>query len=425
MKIARIERHENVDLRFIAPPSKSYTHRAIICGALSDGMTVLEGPLISGDTIATCDALNLLGIKTGVRDGEIFIKGCGGEFPERMNPLIDCENSGTTFRLMMTLSLLAKSKVTLTGTKRMQERPVGGLADAIRQAGGEIEFLNEDGFPPLAVRGVYSGGTICVDASKSSQYISSLMLPAPYAENPVEIRPMGTIASVPYIRITADVMESFGVRVQEDGLRSISIPKGVYEACRYRVEGDYSSSSYFFSIAAVCGGRVKVDNLNPDTIQGDAVLLQALEHMGCNVTRGTSSVTVEREGSLSGIEIDLSNAPDIIQTLAAVAIFADAPTTITGVSNLIYKESNRVDAIRRIVEGCGAVFNAGRDRIRIVPGKVHGCTIDPEDDHRTAMAGTVAGLGAGDVIIMDRECVVKSFPGFWDELRGAGTWKKE
>jgi len=235
MRNVRIDRQENVDVTFTAPPSKSYTHRAIICGALSDGMTILEDPLISGDTIATCNALNLLGIGTSVLDGEIHIEGCSGDIPDSGEPAIDCENSGTTFRMMMTLSLLTKRKVILTGNKRMQERPVGGLAEAIKQTGGEIEFLDKDGFPPLAVSGSYRGGEISVDASKSSQYISSLMLPAPYAESQVKIRPKGEIASAPYIRITADVMNSFGIRVKEDGLRSISVPEGIYNACRYRI----------------------------------------------------------------------------------------------------------------------------------------------------------------------------------------------
>lgn len=420
MEEVRIEKRRGVRLSFMAPPSKSYTHRALFCAALADGLSVIENPLSSGDIGVTCSALEKLGIPVRVKEGIILVEGCGGVMPSPGDTEIDCRGSGTSLRFLATFALLSPGRITLTGNARMRARPVGELAEALKTLGGEIRFTGNPGCPPLEISGDFLGGRVAIDASKSSQFVSSILIPAPYAKEPVDIIPEGNIASGSYLDITADVMKSFGASVERLPEGGFHVPHGAYAARRYRVEGDYSSASYLFAIAAVCGGTVTVDNLNPGSVQGDRAFVEALSAMGCSVSRGEDFITVSRDGPLSGIETDMSSSPDTVQTLAAVAVFAGSPTTITGVSHLRYKESDRIDAIGRMVEGCGAGFEYSDGEIRIIPGDIHGFVLDPEDDHRTAMAGAVIGLGAGDMTIMDPGCVEKSYPGFWDDLRRAG-----
>ncbi|WP_048149463.1 3-phosphoshikimate 1-carboxyvinyltransferase [Methanolacinia paynteri] len=417
-----INRHRDVDLTFSAPPSKSYTHRALFCAALADGISIIENPLYSGDTEVTCRALGQLGVRTERTADGIIVDGCGGVMPPGGDVTIDCEGSGTSLRFLATFALLYPGRVTLTGSERMKERPVGELAGGLRDIGGDIRFTERPGFPPVEISGKLSGGSVSIDASKSSQFISSMLISAPYAEDPVDIIPEGHVASESYLDITVDVMEKFGAAVERMPDGRFHVPSGAYVPRDYRVEGDYSSASYLFAIAAVCGGTVAVNNLNPDSVQGDTAFLGALVSMGCRVTKDAGSITVTRKGHLSGVDIDMSSSPDTVQTLAAVAVFAGSPTRITGVSHLIYKESDRIGAIGRMVEGCGAGFeyNDNEGEIVITPGEIHGFVLDPQDDHRTAMSGVVIGLGAGGVTIKDPECVGKSYPGFWDELRRAG-----
>ncbi|WOF17217.1 3-phosphoshikimate 1-carboxyvinyltransferase [Methanoplanus sp. FWC-SCC4] len=417
----KLYKKTGVDLSFTAPPSKSYSHRALICAALADGPSEILSPLFSDDISITCRGLSALGVELSRSDGSILVEGTGGVFPDMGEVTIDCGNSGTSLRFLTTLSLLSPSDVLLTGSRRMMERPIGGLADAIMQSGGVIRYFGEEGCPPLRISGEFIGGKVVVDASKSSQFISSLMLCGPYSDIPLEIMPKGSVASRSYIDITADVMKSFGADVVLNTDGCWEIKQGTYSSGKYHVEGDYSSASYLFATAAVCGGSVTVNNLNPASVQGDFRFLEALLCMGCSISYGESSVRVVSEGILKGIEIDMSSCPDVVQTLAAVCVFAKTRSIISGISHLKYKESDRIDAVRRMVEGCGAGFEeAGDDTIIITPGDLHGFELHPEDDHRTAMSGAVIGLGTGDVTIKDAECVSKSYPGFWDDLMEAG-----
>lgn len=415
-----IRRHRDVELSFQAPPSKSYTHRALFCAALADGISVIENPLVSDDIRVTCSALEQLGIPVKLKNGIVVVEGCGGIMSGPGDVEIDCSGSGTSLRFLATFALLYPGRVTLTGNPRMKERPVRELAEALENLGGEVSYTQSPGFPPVVISGGFAGGSVTIDASKSSQFISSVLISASYSDDPVDIIPEGYIASESYLNITVDVMKSFGVNVESLPDGGFHVPSGKYVARKYRVEGDYSSASYLFAIAAVCGGIVTVDNLNPGSVQGDMVILDALSEMGCSVHKGPDFVTVSREGPLLGIDLDMSFSPDIVQTLAAVAVFADSPTTISGISHLRYKESDRIGAIGRMVEACGARFEYSDGKIRITPGELHGFVLDPEDDHRTAMSGAVIGLGTGDVGIRDPGCVQKSYPGFWEDLRRAG-----
>ena len=407
-----------VNLQFTAPPSKSYTHRALIAGALAEGKTTIFRPLEAEDTRLTAGALRQLGVAVEDQPGRIIVTGCNGKFPNRKPTTLDLDNSGTSLRLLTTLALLCEHPVTLTGSTRMQERPIGPLANALPALGGTVEFLGKDGYPPLRVSGKLRGGPVTIDGSMSSQFISSILMAAPYAENVVEVIIPSPPASASYLDITLSVMEAFGAKVERTGYERFTVSTADrYRARRYTVEGDYSSASYFFAIAAICGGKVTVGNLAAASVQGDRRFLDALAAMGCTVTYGTKSVTVEHSGELGGITFDMSTSPDTVQTLCMVAAMAGTPTTISGISHLKFKESDRINGTADRLRSLGGDVTVGDDFIAIRPVPLHGGTIDPANDHRTAMSFAVLGLGIGGITIADSECVNKSFPEFWEMLK--------
>ncbi|KUG20658.1 5-enolpyruvylshikimate-3-phosphate synthase [hydrocarbon metagenome] len=416
-----ISRVQGVDLRFSAPPSKSYTHRALIAGALASGTTEVIHPLYAGDTALTAKGLGDLGVQCSSAGDRIRIAGCNGRLACREGIRLDLGNSGTSLRLLTSVALLCPHPVVLTGNQRMLERPVGALVEALNALGGEIVFEERPGFPPIQVKGRLRGGRTRIDGSISSQFISSILMAAPYADEDVELHLAAPPASRSYIDLTTDVMHRFGARLERKDYTLFCVRSGVsYRGTEYTVEGDYSSASYLFAVGAICGGRVCVENLNPASPQGDRQFLTALAEMGCRVAVDGDGILLERTGELAGIEIDMSSSPDTVQTLCMVAAVASSPTTITGIGHLRYKESDRVRATAEILRRMGAGVLAEDDRITITPASLHGISIDPVDDHRTAMSLAVLGLGTGGVTIRHAECVEKSFPEFWNMLRGAG-----
>ena len=411
--------YRDVDLSVTAPPSKSYTHRALITGSIGSGTTILYEPLDAEDTRLTAQALAALGVPVQWEEDRITLTGCNGRFPVEKETTLDLDNSGTTLRLVTSLALLGRHPVVLSGSARMQERPIGPLADALGQIGGLVTFTGKHGYPPIRVSGHMKGGRVTIDGSMSSQYISSLLLVAPYADEEMELVISGSPASRSYLDITVDVMRAFGAKVMQEGYcRFVVSNRNRYSGRTCKIEGDYSSASYFFAIAAICGGRVTVTNLEPESVQGDRVFLDALRQMGCSVKYGRTSVTVERTVPLSGIHFDMSAAPDTVQTLCMVAAVAGTPTTITGISHLKFKESDRITSTAENLRLLGGDVSAENDRITIRPSSLHGGTIDPTNDHRTAMSFAVLGMGIGGVTIMGAECVRKSYPGFWETLFG-------
>ncbi len=407
-----------VDLTIPAPPSKSLTHRALVAAAVARGPSVIRDPLLSDDTRLTCVGLSRLGFRVEGRDGAIEVEGAGGQ--PVSGGVLDLGNSGTTLRLLASVAALGTRPVTLTGSERMQERPIGPLGDALQQLGARVRFAARPGCPPIEVIGPLGGGSVVVDGSVSSQFISSLLLAGPLTPKGIEVRLDGPPVSRSYLDLTVQVMARFGVSVERDGYRWFRVSPGRYTGTDYRVEGDWSSASYLFALAAVLGGRVTVPNLDPASAQGDRRFIEALEAMGCRVTTGRSGVTVGRDGPLDGIEVDMSSSPDTVQTLAVVAALATTPTRITGVGHLRFKESDRLAVTADRLRGLGAGVTVEQDALVVVPAPLHGGSIDPEDDHRTAMAFAVLGLAVGGVTIADPGCVAKSWPGFWDMLRGEG-----
>ncbi len=409
----------DADLTVTAPPSKSYTHRALIAGSLGQGRTVVTNPLEAEDTRLTLAALRALGVQADLEEDRITIEGCDGLLPTAGETTLDLDNSGTSLRLLTSLALLCRHPVTLTGSQRMQERPIGPLAVALPAIGGRVEFLKKDGYPPLRVSGHLRGGEVTIDGSISSQFISSILAAAPYADSEIVVKIPAPPASASYLDITLDVMSTFGAKVDRTGCERFAVsPTHHYRGREYAVEGDYSSASYFFALAAICGGKVTVKNLAPASVQGDRRFLNALQAMGCTVTYGTQSVTVENSGDLNGITFDMATSPDTVQTLCMVAAMAGSPTTITGISHLKFKESDRINGTADRLRALGGNVTVGDDWITIKPARLHGDTIEPANDHRTAMSFAILGCGIGGITIENAECVDKSFPGFWEQLAG-------
>ena len=413
---------ENIDIRVTAPPSKSYTHRALIAAGLAGGDSVIERPLSSGDTLITASALQQMGAAVAWEPDLVRVRGTDGTPRCGEHPVLDMGDSGTSLRLLTTAVLLCRVPVTITGSARMKERPVDGLVTALNRIGANIRYLEGEGFPPLLVEGVLRGGRVMVESTVSSQFASSLLLSAPYAVSGLDlVIPPGAV-SRSYLDVTIDVMQSFGAGVTREGYERFSVdPARRYTGRNYRIEGDYSSASYFFAMAAVCGGRARITSLSPSSVQGDRQFLSALAAMGCRISAAGDTVTIESDGVLDGIEADLSSAPDTVQTLCMVAACARSPSRFSGIGHLQYKESDRILATVRMLQALGGDARYGPDgSITIRPARLHGGTIDPENDHRTAMSAAVLGVAVGGITITNAGCVSKSFPGFWEILHREG-----
>jgi len=400
-----------------APPSKSYTNRAYIVAALAEGTVRLENPLFSDDTRYMREALLQFGVPVEEEAKAVVVQGQGGKLslPDRE---ISIGNAGTTMRFLTTLATLAPGITRLTGDTRMQERPIEDLLTCLRQMHLKVESIKGNQCPPIEIHGgTPPGGVVSLAGDKSSQYLTSLLLSAPYFQNDTVINIEGELTSKSYVDITLDIMQTFGVSVLNEFYRKFTVPAGQrYRAQSYAVEGDASSASYFFAAAAVTGGEVSVTNLNPDSVQGDIHFPDALEQMGCEVKRSGEKITVFGN-PLRGITIHMNDMPDVVQTLAVVALFAKGKTTMTGISNLRIKETDRIAALANELTRLGASVEAGVDFIIIDPGTHQPAEIETYDDHRMAMSFAVAGLGIPGVKIKNPRCVDKSFPDFFERFQ--------
>ena len=412
------------------PGSKSLTNRALITAALADGRSRLTGLLLADDTRYMIECLRALGIGVSVDEPQATatVQGCGGHIPATESTLF-CGNSGTTMRFCAAATALAMGAYNLAGTPRMHERPIGPLVDALRRLGGRVEYLRTEGYPPITVhaRGL-DGGQVLFTSPPSSQLISGLLMAAPYAKSDVFLEVQGELVSAPYIAMTIAVMSAFGVEVvaqsSEPAWRCIVASSQRYQGRDYAIEPDASNASYFLAAPAVAGGRVTVEGLGTGSVQGDAKFVDVLEQMGCRIERQPTSLMVigpEAGQHLRGIDIDLNDMPDMVQTLAVLSLFAKGPTRIRNVANLRLKETDRLAALALELRRLGAMIELGPDSLAIhPPSKVTPAAIETYDDHRMAMSFALAGLVAEGVSINDPDCVGKTFPDFfarWGELR--------
>ncbi len=410
-----------LDAEVRVPGSKSITNRVLLIAALAAGESRLEGALSSDDTRVMQAALVALG--AGVEgEGETrIVRGTGGALSAPAAPL-DVENSGTSARFLTAAASLAPGPVTIDGNERMRQRPIADLVDALRALGAGVEVLGRKGCPPVRVLGGgLGGGAVEIDARRSSQYVSAVLIAAPYARKDVSLRFRDrALVSRPYVDLTLAVMGAFGAEADwtaQGGLRVAA--RRPYQARRYAVECDASAAVYPLCAAAVTGGRVRVSGVPARSEQADFGILDALARMGCEVQRGEGYAEVRgaRDG-LRGIDLDMNDMPDAVLALAVVALFAEGPTTIRNVANLRIKESDRLAALEMELRKLGARARAESDSLRIEPGRLRGARIATYDDHRMAMAFALAGLRLPGVVILDPGCVSKTWPDYFDALAG-------
>jgi 3-phosphoshikimate 1-carboxyvinyltransferase len=405
----------------IAPPSKSYTHRAYAISALARGTSVIKEPLRAADTDSTLGACRAFGTDIKEENGSLVINGTEGSL-ETPTHEIDVGNSGTTIRFFTSIAAL-DGQVTLTGDESIRKRPMQPLLDALGQLGVTATSIGSNGMPPVEVRGgSFTGGRAQIRGDISSQFISSLMITSPYAENPVTIELTTPLRSKPYVDVTLDIMEKFGADIENKEYNEFTISTGVYRARRYKVEGDYSSSSYLLALAALCSSKITVKNLSEQSVQGDKAILAILREMGAGVTQKTDSITVEGT-VLEGIEVDLGNTPDLLPTVAALGSAAKGTTTLKNIEHARFKESDRVAACAREFAKFGAKIQEKKDALIIEGAKrLKGGKVNSYGDHRMVMALSIIGLCAeGETVIDNAESVMISFPGFFDALKSAGA----
>lgn len=412
----------NLDATVTVPGSKSITQRALIAAALAEGESVLIGPLASEDTRYTMAALRAMGIGIDDHDPERWlVRGSGGaiEAPEGD---IFLGNNGTATRFLTSVAALGHGRFRISGDKRMAERPIAPLLDALLGWQVQVESEAGNGCPPLTIQAAgIAGGRTVLPEGKSSQYLSSLLLVAPYAARPAELEVRGEVLSRPYVEMTLAVMADFGIRVEAaPSLHFFRIPQGRYAGREYQVEGDASGASYFWAAAAVTGGRVTVANVPVPSLQGDAHLVPLLARMGCTVHRAGQGITVQGPARLEAIEADMGDMPDVAPTLAVVAAFAEGTTVISNIAHLRIKECDRVSAVVTELRKMGAEVEEEHDRM-LIHGRaggvnLHGAAIETYHDHRIAMCFAVAGLKVSGVEITNETCVAKSFPDFWERF---------
>ncbi len=405
----------------IRPPgSKSITNRALVCAALADGESLLTGALDSDDTRVMIESLGRLGIAVehDRAAASVRVVGCGGRAPATEADL-DAANSGTTLRFLSAMLALGHGVFRLDGTPRMRQRPIADLLDALGQLGGDAACQSPGGCPPVVIRGRgLRGGRATVAGDISSQFLSGLLLAAPYAQSDVELVVEGPLVSRPYIDMTRGVMAAFGVAAAEEAPGRFHVRAGQrYRGIRYAIEPDASAASYFFAAAAITRGEVTVEGLSRGSLQGDVAFCDCLARMGCEVRYFDDCITVAGR-PLRGIEADMNAISDTVQTLAAVALLADGPTTIRDVAHIRHKETDRIHALAVELRKLGGEIEEYADGLRITPGELHGAEIDTYNDHRMAMSLALPGLVVPGVVIRDPACTVKTYPRYFQDLAG-------
>lgn len=413
---------QHVRATVTAPPSKSYSVRALLLGAMAEGTTTVTNCLDADDTRYALEALRAIGfdisgtIRDGVRIGE-RISMSANEVP------IFIGNAGTAMRFLTGWLSFVPGRFVLDGEERMRQRPIGDLVDVLVSIGGEVEYVDREGYPPLRIRGkkMRGGFDVEIAADTSSQFASALMMGGATLPDGITLR-LKALASAPYIDITASVLGAFGAHVQRRG-NVVRVDGARLRRDEYRVEGDYSSASYWFAAAAATQGEVRVRGLANPSAQGDARFLDILAAMGCDVVID-DDITVSAGEPLRGGRFDCNATPDIVPTLAAIAPLASEPVEIINVANLRVKESDRIATVTEELRKLGATVEERPDSLRIEPGwSTQPATIDTHNDHRIAMAFAIAGLARGNVTIANEQVVSKSYPRFWktlDEVTATG-----
>jgi 3-phosphoshikimate 1-carboxyvinyltransferase len=407
--------------------SKSLTNRALVLAALSDGICNLSNVLFADDTHVMLESLMRLGFHVVIDhdNGTVRVHGRGGHI-DRQDVELFCGNSGTTIRFLTALCALGKGTFTLDGIARMRQRPIGALTGMLKQLGARVSHSPEaEGFPPVQVHADHlAGGILHFGNEESSQFLSAILMVAPYARHEVRIDLAPKQQSWPYVAMTMQLMDHFGVTPElirnpvTHEPQQIIVPQHHYSATDYAIEPDASNASYFLACGAISpGSKVTIEGLGKKSLQGDVGFADVLHKMGSLLIFGKDFITVQGTDELEGIEIDLANMPDMVQTLAVVALFAKGPTTIRGVRSLRVKETDRVAALKTELTKLGAKVDENENELKITPPeKITPAAIDTYDDHRMAMSFAVAGTRVGGITIKNSECVNKTYPRFFEDL---------
>ncbi len=408
------------------PGSKSISNRTLLLAALAKGTTRIMDLLASDDTLVMLNALTTLGVKWSQAEGthNYVIEGVNGAFPVKKADLF-MGNAGTAIRPLTAALAAMDGDYIMRGVARMHERPIGDLVDALNEAGADIEYTGEQGYPPLHIKsGHVHAHRLKVRGNVSSQFLTALLMAAPLMarKHDVTIEVVGELISQPYIEITLNMMQRFGIEVKRDGWQSFTLEAGKFYQSpdTIHVEGDASSASYFLAAGAIAGGPVRVEGVSKDSIQGDVRFVEALQQMGATITFGDNWIESRSEGKLKAIDADFNHIPDAAMTIAVVALYADGPSTLRNIGSWRVKETDRISAVATELRKLGATVEEGPDWLRITPPeKILPATIDTYDDHRMAMCFSLASLdGAArrgnEIRINDPECVAKTFPEYFD-----------
>jgi 3-phosphoshikimate 1-carboxyvinyltransferase len=422
------------------PGSKSITNRALVLAALTvspEQRTVLDGALYSEDTEVMIHSLRRLGISiaqspeayvqwvrfSGDADAEwpvalCVAKAAANQLVPAANAELFVANSGTSMRFLTAMVALGHGRYRLDGVPRMRERPIGDLLDALNHLGVKAVSEFGNGFPPIVIdANGLPGGTVHIKGGTSSQFLSSLLMVAPFAQSDLSIEVEGTLVSAPYVTMTVAMMRQFGLTISQDRPDRFRVPapQKPQPLERYAIEPDASAASYFFGAAAITGGSITVSGLPMPGLQGDVHFVDMLERMGCSVECAESALTVHG-GRLRGIDVDMNDISDTVMTLGVVACFAEGPTTIRNVAHIRHKETDRLSALAAELRRIGADVVERADGLTITPAPLHGATIATYNDHRMAMSLALVGLKIPGIVIDDPACVAKTYPRFFEDL---------
>jgi 3-phosphoshikimate 1-carboxyvinyltransferase len=407
----------DVPITVCVPGSKSLTQRALIAAALAQGRSFIANALIADDTCYLADGLRALGAEIIQAGGGFSVSGTAGKILNNGKEIF-LGNNGTALRFLTALVTLGRGKYVLTGAKRLCERPVGALITALQQM--DVNISGRNNCPPVVVNaGGLQGGKLTLTDIESSQYVSALLLCAPYTACGIDLTLAGSVVSAPYIDLTVSVMRDFGAKIEQRDKRQYHVAPGkIYQGRKYFVEGDLSSASYFFLAAALLRKTIRVEGVSIKSAQGDLRILKILEELGCTMRAGENWIEISGHELTPGdFSFDLNDMPDMVPTLAVLAAFRKGKTTITNVAHLRLKESNRLGALTGELNRIGVVVRETPDGLVIQGGRPRPAQIDTYDDHRLAMSFAVAGLVCRGIEITDKKCVDKSFPEFWEELK--------
>ena len=411
-----------IDGQINLPGSKSVSNRALLLAALASGKTTLTNLLDSDDIRHMLNALKSLGVEYNLSEDKTVceVVGLGHAFEPTEALELFLGNAGTAMRPLAAALCLGKGEFVLTGEPRMKERPIGHLVSALKAAGADVEYLENENYPPLKIKGTgLKGGTVEIDGSISSQFLTAFLMAAPLSTQDTTINIIGDLVSKPYIDITLDIMATFGVKIDNQNYQTFVVPANqMYVAPGdFLVEGDASSASYFLAAAAIKGGSVKVTGIGKKSIQGDVQFADALAAMGADIEWGDDYV-IARKGELKAVDMDFNHIPDAAMTIATTALFAEGTTSIRNVYNWRVKETDRLAAMAIELRKVGAKVEEGEDYITITPPtSLKHAAIDTYDDHRMAMCFSLVALSDTPVTINDPGCTSKTFPDYFDKLK--------